>query len=290
MSDASTFSLVGTGGSPEAARVWRRFRRQGPALAGLVALAVIAATALLAPLLAPGDPAFIDLSMRERPPSLANWMGTDRLGRDVFGMVVWGGRVTLGVGLLAVTLGSLVGVAAGASAGYAGSVADALISRTADAMLAMPTFFLLVAVQALFPAGPANVVLIIGATSWMALTRIVRGQVLSLRARDFVMAAVASGAGPARVLWRHIVPNVSSQIIVYFTLGVADAILVESALSFLGLGVPPYMASWGNMLNEGLAGVLNGSWWIALFPGTMIMLTALSVNLIGDGLQESLFT
>lgn len=258
-------------------------------MAGLVVLAVIVTASSLAPLLSPGDPALIDLSLREQPPSLANWMGTDRLGRDMFGMVVWGGRVTLGVGLLAVTLGSLVGVAAGAWAGYTGGAADALISRAADAMLSMPTFFMLVAVQALFPPGPANVVLIIGATSWMALTRIVRGQVLSLRARDFVTAAVATGAGPGRVLWRHIVPNVSSQIIVYFTLGVADAILVESALSFLGLGVPPYMASWGNMLNDGLAGVLNGAWWIALFPGMMIMLTALSVNLVGDGLQESLF-
>lgn len=258
-------------------------------MAGLVVLAVIVVASLLAPILSPGDPTFIDLSRREQPPSLANWMGTDRLGRDVFGLVVWGGRVTLAIGLLAVTLASLVGVMAGAAAGYAGGAPDALISRLAAAGLAMPTFFLLVAVQALFPPGPANVVLIIGATGWMALTRIVRGQVLTLRSRDFVTAAVASGAGAGRVLWRHIVPNVSSQIIVYFTLGVADAILVESALSFLGLGVPPYVASWGNMLNDGLAGVLNGSWWIAFFPGMMIMLTALSVNLIGDGLQESLF-
>jgi peptide/nickel transport system permease protein len=156
-------------------------------------------------------------------------------------------------------------------------------------MLALPTFFLLVTIQSLFPPSTANVVLIIGITSWMAVARIVRGQVLTLKERDFVQAARSLGARPGRIIFRHIVPNVSSQILVFSTLGLADAVLVESALSFLGLGVPPYQASWGNMLIDGQIGILGGSWWVAFFPGLMILLTALSVNFLGDGLQESLF-
>jgi peptide/nickel transport system permease protein len=245
--------------------------------------------AITAPILAPRDPARIELDQREKSPSAAHWFGTDRLGRDVFACIVWGARVSLGVSLLAVSLGSGIGILLGALAGYAGGLIDAMIARTIDLMLALPTFFLLVAIQSLFPPNLVNVIVIIGITSWMAIARIVRGQFLALKQRDFVTAARAIGAPPARIIFRHILPNVSSQIMVFFTLGLADAMLVESALSFLGLGVPPYQASWGNMLNEGQIGILGGAWWIAFFPGLLILLTALSINLVGDGLQESLF-
>ena len=270
-------------------RFWYRYRQSRLAVVGACMLALIVLMALAAPLLAPGDPGHIDLESREKPPSLQHLFGTDRLGRDVFARIVWGARVSLGVSLLAVSLGSLIGVLLGAIAGYTGGPADVLITRAIDVMLSLPTFFLLVTIQSLFPPSALNVIVIIGVTSWMAIARIVRGQFLTMKQRDFVEAARCLGAQPARIIFLHILPNVSSQIIVYFTLGLADAVLVESALSFLGLGVPPYQASWGNMLIDGQIGILSGTWWVAFFPGLMILLTALSINFVGDGLQESLF-
>jgi peptide/nickel transport system permease protein len=270
-------------------RFWYRFRQSRLAVAGACVLALIVLMAMAAPVIAPGDPAHIELERQEQPPGLQNLFGTDRLGRDVFGRIVWGARVSLGVSLLAVSLGSSIGILLGAIAGYAGGVADVLITRAIDVMLALPTFFLLVTIQSLFPPSVLNVIVIIGITSWMAIGRIVRGQFLSMKQRGFVDAARCLGARPARIVFLHILPNVSSQIIVYFTLGLADAVLVESALSFLGLGVPPYQASWGNMLIDGQIGILGGTWWVAFFPGLMILLTALSINFVGDGLQESLF-
>jgi peptide/nickel transport system permease protein len=269
--------------------MWFRFRQNRLAMVSVGVLLAIVLSALAAPVLTPYDPTYIDVGKKELAPGPDHPFGTDRLGRDIFSRAVWGARVSLGVALLAVSLGSLIGVLLGAVAGYTGGTLDAVIARTIDAMLAMPTFFLLVTIQSLFPPSVANVVFIIGATSWMALARIVRGQFLLMRGREFVEAARALGAGPGRIIFRHILPNVSSQIIVFFTLGVADAVLVESALSFLGLGVPPYQPSWGNMLTDGQVGILGGAWWVAFFPGLMILLTALSVNFVGDGLQESLF-
>jgi peptide/nickel transport system permease protein len=271
------------------AQIWYRFRQNHQAVLGACLLTIIVFMALAAPLIAPGDPARIELELREQPPSPQHLFGTDRLGRDIFTRIVWGARVTLGVSLLAVSLGSLVGILLGAAAGYTGGLTDVLITRAIDVMLALPTFFLLVTIQSLFPPSVINVIVVIGITSWMAIARIVRGQFLTLKQRDFVAAARCVGSKPLRIVFRHILPNVSSQIIVYFTLGLADAVLVESALSFLGLGVPPYQASWGNMLIDGQIGILSGTWWIAFFPGLLILLTALSINFLGDGLQESLF-
>ena len=273
----------------ESRRFWYRFRQNGLAVVGIVVLLVIVLMALAAPLVAPRDPAYIELDSQEKPPSIQHFFGTDRLGRDVFTRIVWGARVSLGVSLLAVSLGSLIGVMLGALAGYSGGTIDALIARAIDVMLALPTFFLLVTIQSLFPPSIVNVIVIIGITSWMAIARIVRGQFLTIKQRDFVEAARCVGVRPARIVFRHILPNVSSQIIVFFTLGLADAVLVESALSFLGLGVPPYQASCGNMLIDGQIGILGGAWWVAFFPGLMILLTALSINFAGDGLEESLF-
>jgi peptide/nickel transport system permease protein len=271
------------------ARFWYRFRQNRQAVLGGCALTLIVLMALAAPFIAPVDPSRIELGQRESPPSFDHLFGTDRLGRDVFSRIVWGSRVSLGVSLLAVSLGSIIGILLGATAGYAGGMTDVLITRAIDVMLALPTFFLLVTIQSLFPPSVTNVIVIIGITSWMAIARIVRGQFLTMKERDFIEAARCLGVRPARIVFRHILPNVSSQIIVFFTLGIADAVLVESALSFLGLGVPPYQASWGNMLNEGQIGILGGVWWVAFFPGLMILLAALSINFLGDGLQESLF-
>jgi peptide/nickel transport system permease protein len=246
--------------------------------------------AVAAPALAPYDPARISLDSQSLAPSREHLFGTDRLGRDVFSRVLWGARVSLGVSLVAVSLGSLAGIVLGAAAGYGSAATDAVVSRAVDVMLSLPTFFLLIVIQSLFPPSALNVALIIGATSWMMLARVVRGQFLSLKRREFVEAARALGAGPVRIVFRHLLPSASSQIIVFFTLGLADAVLVESALSFLGLGVPAYQASWGNMLSDGQVSIVSGFWWVALFPGLMILLTALSINLVGDGLQESLFS
>ena len=273
-----------------AARFLFRFRQNRLALAACGVLVVVIVAATAAPVLAPYDPAYINLDNQVLAPSPEHLFGTDRLGRDVFSRVLWGARVSLGVSLVAVTLGSAVGILLGATAGYGSATADAVISRAVDVMLSLPTFFLLIVIQSLFPPSTMNVALIIGATSWMALARIVRGQFLTLKGREFVEAARALGAGPVRIVFRHLLPSATSQIIVFFTLGLADAVLVESALSFLGLGVPAYQASWGNMLNDGQISILSGSWWVALFPGLMILLTALSMNFVGDGLQESLFT
>lgn len=271
-------------------RFFFRFRQNRLALTGLCVLVLVVVAALAAPLLAPYDPAHISLDAQVMAPGPQHPFGTDRLGRDVFSRVLWGARVSLGVSLAAVTLGSLLGILLGAAAGYGGATTDAVISRSVDVMLSLPTFFLLIVIQSLFPPSTMNVVIIIGATSWMALARLVRGQFLTLKRREFVDAARAVGADPLRIVFHHLLPSATSQIIVYFTLGLADAVLVESALSFLGLGVPAYQASWGNMLSDGQISILAGSWWVALFPGLMILLTALSINFVGDGLQESLFS
>jgi peptide/nickel transport system permease protein len=272
------------------ARFFYRFRRNRLALAACSILLLVIVAALAAPIVAPYDPVRINLGNQVLAPSVEHLFGTDRLGRDVLSRVLWGARVSLGVSLVAVTLGSMVGILLGAAAGYGGSATDAIVSRAVDVMLSLPTFFLLIVIQSLFPPSTVSVALIIGATSWMALARIVRGQFLSLKQREFVDAARALGAGPVRIVFRHLLPSATSQIIVFFTLGLADAVLVESALSFLGLGVPAYQASWGNMLSDGQISILSGSWWVALFPGLMILVTALSINLVGDGLQESLFS
>jgi peptide/nickel transport system permease protein len=276
--------------SAPAGRFLFRFRQNRLAMVACGVLAVVIVAAAAAPVLAPYDPAYINLNEQVLSPSPGHPFGTDRLGRDVFSRILWGARVSLGVSLVAVSLGSVLGILLGAVAGYGGAKTDAVISRAVEVMLSLPTFFLLIVIQSLFPPSTMNVAFIIGATSWMALARIVRGQFLSLKGREFVEAARALGAGPVRIVFQHLLPSATSQIIVFFTLGLADAVLVESALSFLGLGVPAYQASWGNMLSDGQISILSGSWWVALFPGLMILLTALSINFVGDGLQESLFT
>lgn len=268
-------------------RTGRGFVRHRTAVLAGVVLATVVLLALAAPIIAPYPPDYIDLAARARPPGPEHPLGTDRLGRDIASRLLFGARVSLSVAAMATLLATALGTLVGLVAGYFGGWVDAVLSRTVDALLAMPTFFILVAVQSLLPPSAWNVAGIIGLTVWLGLARIVRGQVLSLREREFILAARALGVPTGRIITRHLLPNVVGPVIVFATLGVADAILIEAALSFLGLGVPPFEASWGNMLTDGQAAALAGTWWIPLFPGLVILLTALAVNLVGDGLQQA---
>jgi peptide/nickel transport system permease protein len=251
----------------------------------VLSLVVVFLVVLLGPLLTSYDPERIDFDQVFNPPSTQHPLGTDMLGRDVLSRLVHGARVSLGAGLVAAVLGTGLGLCLGAVAGYTGGRLDGLLMRLADLMLALPTFFLLIVVQSLVPPSLLAVALIIAVTRWMSLARLVRARFLSLKEQEFTLAARATGCSNARIVVRHLLPNTSALIAVAFSFAVADAILIESALSFLGLGLPPGRPSWGNMLSDAQAGIVTGAWWVAFFPGLMILLVTLAVNLLGDGLR-----
>ncbi len=278
---------VGFGQSP-AAVAGRRFRRHKQAVAGLVLLAVLTSLTLLTPILAPFDPDAMNLTAgRLMSPSAAHWMGTDELGRDLLSRVLYGARISLLIGFLAVLIAITLGTAIGAIAGYAGGWPDAILMRTVDLFLSFPRLVLLITVVALFKPSIPLIVVVLGLTGWMGVSRLVRGQVLSVREREYVQAARALGYGPSRVLGRHILPNVMTPVIVAATLGIGNAILAEAALSFLGLGVQPPTASWGNIIQSGADRIID-AWWITTFPGLAIVLTVMCFNLVGDGLRDAL--
>ncbi len=266
----------------------RRFLRDPLAPAALGALLVLAAAALAAPYLGLPDPSRLDLGSAAVPPGRGHPLGTDLLGRDLLSRGIHGARVSLAVGLASAGLAALLGIALGVLGAYRGGWLDAAVTRLVDAALAIPAFFLLVALQALLGAGVANVILMVALVGWMMVARVVRAQTLSLKEREFVLAARALGCSGHRIVLRHLLPNLVGSIGVLFAIGVADALLLESALSFLGLGVPPTEPSWGNMLSDAQAAILSGAWWIAAVPGTLILGTALAINLVGDGLQRAL--
>jgi peptide/nickel transport system permease protein len=249
--------------------------------------------ALAAPLLATTDPIEQDLAVALRPPfwmeggSLGHPLGTDHLGRDVYSRLVYGAQISLTISVLAALLGAVVGVAAGLVAGYLGGRVDAVIMRIADLNLAFPLILLALAVVALLGANLRNLVIVMAVTTWMIYARIVRGLSLGLREREFVQAVRALGAHDARIIARHILPNVLAPVMVIWTLEVARIILMESALSFLGLGVPPPTPTWGRMLAEG-RDYLTVAGWIAIFPGLAILVTVLGINFLGDGLRDLL--
>jgi peptide/nickel transport system permease protein len=263
------------------------------AVFGLSALLVIGGSAVFAPQLAPWDPAKQMLLKRLRPPMWQERglsehpLGTDHLGRDILSRILYGGRISLGVGLVAVTLAALIGVSFGLVAGFFGGRADALIMRIVDVFLAIP--YILLAMGVVFALGPSllNVILVMGATRWVQFARIVRADVLSLREREFVAGARARGNRSLRLLLRHVLPNALTPIIVVATLELAFMIIYESALSFLGLGVQPPTPTWGWMLADGRNYVAT-AWWLSTFPGLAIMLTVLAVNLLGDWLRDTL--
>jgi peptide/nickel transport system permease protein len=260
----------------------------GAAIVGLVVLASVAA-----PLLATTDPIEQDLSAALKPPfwladgSLAHPLGTDHLGRDVYSRLVYGAQVSLTISVLAALLGAVVGVAAGLAAGYLGGRVDMVIMRVVDLNLAFPLILLALAVVALLGASLRNLVIVMAITTWMIYARVVRGVSLTLREQEFIQAVRALGARDARIVVRHILPNVAAPILVIWTLEVARVILMESALSFLGLGVPPPTPTWGRMLAEG-RDYLTMAGWIAVFPGLAIMVTVLGINFLGDGLRDLL--
>jgi peptide/nickel transport system permease protein len=265
---------------------WRRFRKNRSALAGGLIVLSVFLVAVLAPVLSPYDPAYIDVDKILVGPTQAHPFGTDDLGRDVLSRMIWGSRISLMVGFVAVGILIGIGTLVGALAGYYGGWPDDILMQCVDIMLSVPTFFLILAVIAFVGPNIWNVMIIIGATSWMGVARFVRGQFLALKEVDYVTAARALGAKDRRIIFLHILPNAMSPVYVSAVLGVAGAILVESALSFLGLGVQPPMPSWGNIITSG-KDMIDIAWWLTLFPGLAILITVLGYNLLGEGLQDA---
>src|SRR5688500_12830393 len=270
-------------------RVAHAFARHRLAVAGLVVIVLLGLAALFAPAVATHDPYTVDLLAARQPPSREHWLGTDEVGRDVFSRLSFGARVSLSVGLVAVTIYSAIGLVLGAVSGYFGGLVDGSIQRLTDTVMCFPPLIIIIAAVSI--AGPSiwNVMLIIGLLTWTGTCRLVRGQFLSLREREFVEAARAAGASDLRVIVRHILPNTLAPVLVSATFGVAAAILTEAGLSFLGLGVQPPTPSWGNLINLAQsATILQTMPWLWAPPGLLIAVAVLSINFIGDGLRDAL--
>lgn len=271
----------------------KRFRRNKPAVVAfwiLVGLAVIALTFWLFGVLGihwPYDPRATDLTAKLEAPGAAHPLGTDNLGRDVLTRMLHGTRISLTVGFVAVGVAMTIGILVGAIAGYFGKVADAILMRFVDMVMCFPTFFLILTVVALLEPSIYNIIIVIGLTSWTGTARFVRAEFLSLRGRDFVLAARAGGLGSGRIIFRHILPNALAPVAVSAVLGIAGAILTEASLSFLGFGVPPPAPTWGNILADGKSYILD-AWWLIVFPGIAIFITTLSFYLVGEGMREAL--
>jgi peptide/nickel transport system permease protein len=274
---------------------WKRFRRHPGAIAGVIVLGCIVLMVLLAPL-SPYDPETPSMTERLEPPSLAHPMGTDALGRDLFTRVLYGGRVSLTVGVLVVIISISIGIPTGAIAGYYGGNLDNVLMRITDAFLSLPVLLVLILLSAILreveaPLFESNnvltIALVIGILSWMTFARLVRASFLTLREMDFVSATRALGGSDRRIINRHILPNCMGPIIVEATLEMGYAIIEESGLSFLGFGIQPPTPSWGNLLSNAQENFTRYP-WLAIFPGLMIFLTIISVNYIGDGLRDAL--
>ena len=266
--------------------LWQRLKRNRMAMAGALIVLTMFCFAVLAPV-SGRDPGAIDIALRLQSPSFDYPLGTDDLGRDVLARILYGARISLLVGFVAVGIATFIGILLGALAGFYGRWVDSLIMRFVDIMLCFPSFFLILAVIAFLEPSIWNIMIIIGLTSWMGVARLVRAEFLSLRERDFVLAARAIGARDTRIIFRHILPNAISPVLVSATLGIAGAILTESALSFLGIGVQPPTPSWGNMLIAGKQ-TLGTAWWLSVFPGMAILFTVLGYNLLGEGIRDAM--
>jgi peptide/nickel transport system permease protein len=272
------------------ARLGRAWRFRG-GLAGLGIVVAVTAVALGAPWLAAHDPYAQDVAGRLKPPvwlADGEWshpLGTDPLGRDILSRIIFGARISVSAGALAVVLAGSIGVLLGLVAGYFGGRLDALVSNAVNVMMAFPFLLLALAAIAVLGAGFGNIVLVLGVTGWPIYTRVVRAETLNLREREFVVSARSLGNSPVRIVCRHILPNLLGTIVVMASLEVARMIILESFLSFLGLGIPPEIPSWGGMLGEGRVYVLT-RWWLATFPGLAIFVTTLGINLLGDGLRD----
>jgi peptide/nickel transport system permease protein len=267
--------------------IGKRFSRNKLSVLGTITILLLIMVAALAPFLAPYDPTSIDVHHVLSPPNLKHPLGTDELGRDLLSRIIWGSRISLKVGFVAVGISVLIGIVIGALAGFYGGLIDATLMRFVDIMLAFPTFFLILAVISILEQNIFTIMVVIGLTSWMDVARLVRAEFLSLKEKDFVSAARAVGASDKRLIFNHILPNALSPVFVAATFGVAGAILIESGLSFLGLGVQPPDPSWGNILTAGKDNI-EVAWWLSFFPGFAILITVLSYNLVGEGLRDAL--
>ncbi|MFQ3574206.1 MAG: oligopeptide ABC transporter permease [Thermodesulfovibrionales bacterium] len=267
--------------------IWKRFSKNILAVIGLTIIILFAFIATFAPMIAPYEPTRIDVNNVLAPPSFKHLFGTDDLGRDVLSRIIWGSRASLKVGFIAVGIAIMIGIIIGSISGYYGGRVDSILMRFVDMMLAFPTFFLILAVIAIVEPSLTTIMIVIGITGWMDVSRLVRAEFLSLKERDFVLSAKAIGMSDWRVIWRHILPNALSPVFVSATFGIAGAILIESGLSFLGLGVQPPEPSWGNILTSGKDNI-TVAWWLSFFPGLAILITVLSYNLVGEGLRDAL--
>jgi peptide/nickel transport system permease protein len=266
---------------------WRAFSRNKLAIGGGLVVACLFAVAATAPWLAPWDPNRPDVKKILEPPSRQHWLGTDQIGRDVLSRLLYGSRISLAVGFVSVGIATAIGILLGATAGYHGGWVDGSIMRLVDLMLVFPRFFLLLAVLAFLTPSIWTIMAVIGLTGWMGVARLVRAEFLTLKEREFVLWSQSIGASAVRIIWRHILPNAMGPILVAMTLGIPAAILTESGLSFLGLGVRPPYATWGNILNEG-RDAIELAWWQSLYPGLAILITVLSYNLLGEGIRDAL--
>ncbi|MBF0345052.1 MAG: ABC transporter permease [Nitrospirae bacterium] len=262
-------------------------REERLAIGGGVIVLMLLVVALLAPAIAPYEPDAIDRYHVLEAPGVKHWLGTDDLGRDILSRMIYGCRISLSVGFVAVGISTILGIIAGSIAGFYGKYVDRLIMRFVDIMLSIPTFFLILAVIAFIDSSIWNIMLVIGLTSWMGVARLVRAEFLSLKSREFVLAAISAGASDLRVIIIHMLPNALAPVIISAVLGVAGAVLVESSLSFLGLGVQPPTPSWGNILSIGKDN-LEIAWWLSVFPGLAILITVVGYNLFGEGLRDTL--
>jgi peptide/nickel transport system permease protein len=270
-----------------ARRALRRLAHRKGAMIALAVILVLVALAILAPYISPYDPAKQSWSLVRKPPSWANWFGTDEVGRDILTRILYGARASLSAGVISVAIAIVVGVPVGLIAGYAGGLLDGIISRLTDAMLACPFLILAIALAAFLGPSLGNAMIAIGITATPIFVRLTRGQVLSVKSEDYVEAARAIGNPHWRIAFRHILPNVLPQLLVQATLTIATAIIAEASLSFLGLGQQPPAPSWGSMLNSAQRFLTTAS-WMAVWPGLAIFLTVLSFNLLGDGLRDAL--
>ncbi len=266
---------------------WPRLKRNRLALFGGVVVLALFLISLLAPSIAPYDPSAINAWSVLSPPSWQHWFGTDELGRDVLSRVLYGARVSLKVGFVAVGIAVSIGTVVGLVAGYFGGLADAVLMRAVDIMLCFPAFFLILAIITFLEPSIWYIMMVIGLTGWMGVARLVRAETLSIREMDYILAARCIGCSNSRIIFRHILPNAVSPVLVSATLGIAGAILTESALSFLGIGVQPPTPSWGNILTSG-KDYIEFAWWLSLFPGLAILVTVLSYNLLGEGIRDAL--
>jgi peptide/nickel transport system permease protein len=267
--------------------IWKRFSKNKLAVAGGVIVALLFFVAVLAPLISPYNPDDIDRKNILVSPDIHHPFGTDDLGRDVLSRMIWGSRISLAVGFVAVGIATLIGIFFGAIAGYYSGWAERIIMRFIDIMLTIPTFFLILAVIAFIEPSIWNIMVVIGLTSWMGVARLVRAEFLSIKQREYVLAAKALGASDLRIIFRHIMINSMAPVLVSAVLGIAGAVLLESALSFLGIGVQPPTPSWGNILTLGKDNI-EIAWWLSVFPGLAILITVLGYNLLGEGVRDSI--